>query len=341
MKTNYSKLSRFLLIAILPASLTLHSCAKDDEEIKDDNKPSTKSTVTLFATTNTGANFTQFDVTNIADISVKNLITLNVDADGINYNKSLDFVAQVNRTEDKVDVYGNISNTQTGTAITPTFSSTSNFTNGRELVMTDNKIVVAEDADGANKLVVYNYTAAGITLDKIFDVSINLWGITIDNNTLYAVQDNSDTLAVFENFFSQPAGTLAPTFKVQVEGIVRTHGLTYDASTDVMFLTNIGDAGSATDGGIHIVKNFNAILSLAETSGKIDATSQIVIEGTNSMLGNPVDIAYDNKNNKIYVAERAVDGGRILGFNMPSSSGNIAPIYSGLYPGASSVSISY
>lgn len=341
MKTNYVKLSRFLLFAILPASLALLSCTKD-EDVKEDDKPKpTKSSVTLFATSNTGANFTQFDVTNIADISTKNLVTLNIDADGINYNKSLDIVAQVNRTEDKVDLYTNVSNFQTGSAITPTISSTSNFTNGRELVMTDNKIVVAEDVDGANKLIVYNYTAAGITLDKIFNVSINLWGITIDNNTLYAVQDNSDSLAVFENFFSQPVGDLAPTFKVQVEGIVRTHGITYDASTDIMFLTNIGDAASATDGGIHIIRNFNAIIGLAEISGTIDANSQLIIEGDNGMLGNPVDIAYDNKNNKIYVAERAVDGGRILGFNMPSTSGNIAPIYSGLYPGASSVSISY
>lgn len=39
----------------------------------------------------------------------------------------------------------------------------------------------------------------------------------------------------------------------------------------------------------------------------------------------------------VYVAERANGGGRVLGFNLPNSSGNIAPLYNDLHTGASAI----
>lgn len=319
------------------------ACDKDDDDDRDndnDNRINPKTGVTLFATSNTSATFSLLDISNISDISAKFITSASTDADGIAYNEELDLVAQVNRTQSQVDLFANVSVLSSGASIDAFASSNSDFNNGRELAMTDSKIVVANDEDGNNQLLVYNYTISGITLEKVFDVNFNLWGIHIDsNNNLYAVVDNSDSLAVFEDFFNLPVGPITPDIKVKVEGIGRTHGITYHEERDIMFLTNIGDAGSDSDGGIHIITNFTNVLDIAASTGVVLPVNQLVIEGSNTMLGNPVDIAFDSSNNRIYVAERAKNGGLILGFNFPSSSGNQAPVYTGIFAGASSVFI--
>jgi hypothetical protein len=89
----------------------------------------------------------------------------------------------------------------------------------------------------------------------------------------------------------------------------------------------------AGDGAIIVVNNFTA----ASEDGTISADEQVRVAGGTSRLGNPVDIAYDNTDGVVYVAERANGGGRILGFNMPRISGGIAPIYNKSFAGASAI----
>ncbi len=321
--------------------LSVTSCSKDDNDDKKERTPNnSNSTVKLFVGSNTGASFNMFDVSEPTDINTKKAFTLNIDADGIAYNSNLDLMLLVNRTESKVDGYTDVNDINSGVSLMADFSSSSDFNNGREIAINDSKIIVADDVDGNNRLIVYNYNNSAITLDKIVNVDINLWGIHLDGNTLYAIQDNSDTLAVYENFFVNNPGVISPSYKIQVEGIVRTHGITYDSATDVMILTNIGSAASDADGGIHVISDFTTKSINAQATGKIEENDQIIIEGPSTMLGNPVDVAYDRENNRIYVAERAKDGGRILGFNFPTLNGDVLPVYSGLLPGASSVYIS-
>jgi len=262
------------------------------------------------------------------------------DADGIFYDETNDVIYQLNRTNNVVDVYSGVSMAlANGTAPTLASSSTSDFSNGREIAVAGDKLIVAQDANtgngDVNRLIVYTISNNTLTLDRIFDVNINLWGIHLDGARLFAIQDNSNNLAVFDNIFANAAGTIMPTQLIAVENLVRTHGLTYNSDEDLMILTDIGEASSATDGFLIVVSKFSAKIG----DNMISASEQIKVGGASSQLGNPVDVAYDAMGKMIYVAERAVNGGMILGFNMPVASGGVAPSFAKTFAGASAVNI--
>ena len=168
-----------------------------------------------------------------------------------------------------------------------------------------------------------------------------MWGIQATKKDLFAIEDVTSNLAFFKDFFKAKSGSLRPTAKVAIEGLVRTHGLNYDEDADVMVLTDIGSAGSATDGAIIIIEDFSKKFTTAGDGGKIYLEDQIVIAGPMSSLGNPVDVAVNVEQGSIFVAERASEGGKFLVFAMPASSGDYAPVYSEKFPGASAVAIDF
>ncbi len=295
---------------------------------------SAQSGTNLFVSSNLQSQIAYFNIVDNVPDRI-NLGSLAADADGIYYDQENDRIYQLNRTDNRIDVY-----TTATSNFTFTSSSTSNFSNGREIAVVSNKLVVAQDAAASNgmqnALIVYTIENDGtLTFDKTHNVTINLWGIHADGNTLYAVVDNSNMVATFNDFFSQPAGALSPTSTVSVENLVRTHGITYDPIDDIMILTDIGDAASATDGALVVVRNFAA----ASADGTISAGEQFRVGGGASQLGNPVDVAFDKEQNRVYVAERASDGGKLLCFKLPNANGSIAPSFVSLTAGASAVNI--
>ena len=263
------------------------------------------------------------------------------DADGIYYDENGDILYQVNRMNGSINSYGSV-NANLSQDRNPQYlmSSTANFSNGRELAESNGRLVVAQDANTGNgdrnKLVVYTASNGAISFQKSFDVGINLWGIHAEGETLYAIVDNSNRLAIFDDFFEETDGTVIPSQVIAVDGLVRTHGLTYIADSDMMLLTDVGAASSATDGAIIVIRNFNA----ASADGVISMGEQVRVAGDQTWLGNPVDIAYDASTDMVFVAERANGGGRLLGFVAPTTSGNQAPIYNNLFAGASAVYLS-
>ena len=290
---------------------------------------------TLFVSSNTESKIQVLNIASDGSTSESEIAINASDADGIFYDAAADVLYQLNRTDNVINAYSNVSSNPTLTA-----TSTSDFTNGREIAVSGNKLVVAQDAAASNndmnRLLVYTISPTSITLDRVYDVSINLWGIHANGNQLIAIVDNSSDVAIYDNFFNQPAGMLLPSAMIMIEDMVRTHGLTYDAEEDVMYLTDVGEASSATDGAIIMVKNWSSAI----TDGMIDAFEQGRASGGSSLLGNPVDIAIDKDNRMIYVAERARDGGRLLGFRMPLLTGGIRPSFDLLFPGASAVFLS-
>lgn len=130
----------------------------------------------------------------------------------------------------------------------------------------------------------------------------------------------------FKNFADNVSGAIIPTKRVTIEGLTRTHGITYSSSKDIMILTDVASAASATDGGLVIIKNFSSVFVATAASGTITMGNQIRIYGPNSLLGNPVDVAFDSVSNTIYVAERLNAGGRVLTFNYPTTSGDAIPV---------------
>ncbi|XWN38130.1 MAG: hypothetical protein ROO71_04180 [Balneola sp.] len=263
------------------------------------------------------------------------------DSDGIIYSSVSDELYIASRTNNRVEVYTDLTKTEASLNIELAFSSSQDFANARKLAASGSKVVVSQDASDANNQTnayyVYEVGDNSATLVNTYTADINLWDIQFSGNALYAIQDNSDTLVVYNNFLSNSDGLVSPDTKVQIEGIVRTHALHYNASSDIMFLSDIGDAGSSTDGAIHVISDFSSKFATAGNNGTISTSDQIVIEGSNTQLGNPVGIAYNSETQKIYVAERAVDGGKLLEFDLPSSNGNASPTYSQNFAGAAAV----
>ena len=326
------------------AGVTLFSTGCQEDYLKDflkgdkkDDKDKDVADARVFASTNTGSNFTIFDVSDVSDVDRITATTNSMDADGIYYDDDKDIVYQLSRTESVINAYTDIMDLKGDTTVTPAFSSSSDFTNGREITVSGNKLVAVEDVDDMNQFVVYTIEHGALTLDRIYNVHFDLWGIKLVDGTLYAVEDGSNRLAVFYDFGSKPAGNLAADKKVAIEGLVRTHGLSYDGKNDIMVLTDIGDAMDDSDGAFHVIEHFSRKLKKAGDGGTIALDDQVRVSGDKTYLGNPVDIDFSVDEMKVYVAERANGGGRLLIFNHPTKSGNMKPVANVDYDGASAV----
>lgn len=90
-------------------------------------------------------------------------------------------------------------------------------------------------------------------------------------------------------------------------------------------MTDIEDAADAkTDGGFQVIQDFSSVLSSTDDGGTINLTNQIRVAGPSTMMGNPIDVAYDHKTKTVFIAE--VDNGKILGFSdVLNLSGDVAP----------------
>lgn len=331
MKTN------LLFIAVLTASIL--SCNNDDD------MPSTipvESEFKLVTASNTSGRVTVSDLSQSIP-SVMSFMIPSTDADGVYYDSDLDEIILASRTNNVLEVYGNVDNAMmnASSSLSLSYSSASNFNNPREIAVSGNKVVVTQDQNAANsntnKLLVYQKTSNGFTLLNDYTVDFKNWGIFLDGNTLYATADLTGDIIVFENFFSNVNGNITPTKRITIEGLVRTHGIFYSVKDNRMVLTDVGSATSDNDGGFIVINNFSSIVSSTPNLGTISMSNQIRVYGPNSSLGNPVDIAYDYETNNIFVAERLKDGGKLLTFSMPSTNSDMMPISSRLEPGISSV----
>lgn len=327
----------FSLSILAAAFLTLTSC-DDDEDVSIDNPTMAHA----FVSSNTSGKITMMDISDMAGITVMELPVNSMDADGIYYSGDRDEIIQASRTNNRIEAYNNVMGE--GQTMNLWASSSSDFMNARGLTVSGNRVVVAQDAmdnDPAsmNRLLVYERTSSGFNLMNTYDVDFNLWGIRADGENLWAIVDNSSDLVVFNNFFSNADGMIMPTKRVTVEGIVRTHGLWYSMRDNVMVLTDVADAASDTDGAVHVINNFSSVFNSTNDGGTIPLSSQVRIAGSSTLLGNPVDVAYDEASKRIFVAERANGGGQVLVYNMPTSNGNPAPVYRANVAGASSIYI--
>lgn len=316
------------------------SCSNDDES----NGNQDTQRLELFTSSNTSGTITYTDM--LATMPMARTFTVgSVDADGIYYYNDRDEVIIASRTNNRLEAYGNFRNAllSPATSLTMTASSTTgDFTNAREIAVDGSRVVVVQDQaeinGNTNKLLVYQRTASGFTLEKTFTIGFKLWGIAIENGNLYAVVDLTGDIAVFNSIFSKPTGTLVQDKRVSIEGLTRTHGIAYSNDDNVMVLTDVGLATSATDGGIIVIENFSTVFSSTASGGTISLSNQKRIYGPNSLLGNPVDVSYDDQTNKIYVAERLNGGGQVLSFAYPTASqADATPLTTRLEPGVTGI----
>ncbi|MDP3467681.1 MAG: hypothetical protein Q8S11_05070 [Daejeonella sp.] len=163
-----------------------------------------------------------------------------------------------------------------------------------------------------------------VLADKKLKLNGQPWGIHLDNDRLFVVIDhNRVEVQLFENASALAVGPIQPTKKITVSGATRLHGITYSSSRDVLILTDIAEASAAgfdSDGSIHIITDAGSKFT---SSGSVVVPAK-TIKGALTGLGNPVDVAWDDREGKnlIYIAEKARR--KILVFNY-AGTGNIAP----------------
>lgn len=336
-----------LLGLIITASLVTFSCDNEDDDDTNQNPPATS--VKLFTSNTADGNITYYDLTDTANITTTTLLTTSLSADGIYYDSDADVVIQASRSGFNLEGFSGISALPTSTSVTATIIGTTDMQSPRETAVKDDIVVVADNADvDANpatadgRLFVYTNNGGTFTLRNVITTDFKVWGITFIGNELYAVVDADNELAVFSNFLNNTSdATLSASKRVVIEGIVRTHGLTYDANSDTMIMTDIGDVmNTQNDGGFHVISNFTSKFNPIANGGTLVVGDQVRVDGAATLMGNPVDVAYDSETETVYVAEASNGGGRILAFNNIGVGGNLTPVLNNSLSAASAVYLS-
>ncbi len=314
-----------VILSVVTLSFVLFSCDKDETAA-----PVAPSQAKLFTSSNTTGKVSITDCSGASPI-VKSFTVNSMDADGIYFDPETNVLVQASRTNNRLEAYNNVTTAFENNAAGLNLVCTSNmdFNSARELTVSGDKFVVAQDQSTANgnqsKLIVYQRVNGAFNLLKTFTVDFKLWGIKLQGSTLYAVADLTGDLCSFDNLCTNSSGPITPTKRVTIQGLTRTHGLAYCQTDNLMILSDVGSAASDNDGGIVLLKNFDSLYASTPNGGTISTASQIRISGVNSKLGNPVDVAYDPKNKCIFVAERLNGGGQVLRFSTPTTSGDFAP----------------
>tara|TARA_R110002051_G_scaffold265288_1_gene325203 strand:- start:212 stop:2311 length:2100 start_codon:yes stop_codon:yes gene_type:complete len=273
----------------------------------------------------------------ISGDSLVTFTTTSTDAEGIYYDANSDLLVQASAMPTGVlQAFSGTSTLDTST-LTSSFTSSADLTAPREIAVIGNNYVVSDNTN--NTFYVYTLNGSSFSLSATVDIQFPVWGIAFRGNDLYAVVDGpgSNELAVFEDFITNATtGTLNPSKRVTIEGIVRTHGLTYDGTDDVLIMTDIGSAADANnDGGFHVIADFSTKFDALSDGEVLPLSMQIRVAGSNTTMGNPIDVAYDSETDAIYISE--VGNGKVLGFTDIGSGGNISPSFSKDLAGASSI----
>lgn len=304
--------------AILFTAVTLVSCSTDSEGIDGISLITDGAKVTLFTGSNTSAKINMFEILGDQTTMSKSFQSASRDGNGIHYDPINDCLFEASRSENNVLVFENLNNNASGSSLAPSLRSDVQVENPRDIAVAGDRIVVSSDAVGprdSNKFYVYENTGSSVRLVNVYETGNQHWGIFLAGNTLYAAIDNSGRIAVYNNFFSNNSGELTADDQIFIEGAQSLRGITYDEVEDQLFLADVRNPLDDSDGAIHTIKNFSVIYSGLETFGTITAADVTTVSGSASMLGNPVDLEYDNVGKVLYAAERSTHGRMALAFD--------------------------
>lgn len=311
------------VLYLLPL-LILSACTKDD------NEPMPQSTVSRLYVSNADTD-AAVPNTIIFDPADQTVFTQPYkfdsklpDGNGILFNPFSGTVFQVSRKNKNIRTFK--VNTDGSLASANSFVD-EGLLSAREMAYdrTRDVLYVSSNIDSA----IYVYTKAStltgtVAAFKKLKLNGQPWGIHLDNNRLFVVIDLARAeVQLFEEVSELAVGNISPSKRITISGATRLHGITYSADRDVLLLTDIAEANAAgfdTDGAIYIVKDAVAQF----TAGGKSVSPSSTIKGLNTGLGNPVDIAWDDRTTKdlIYIAEKA--GRKILTFKY-ADNGNVKP----------------
>ena len=309
-------------------ALGLTACDEDNDQLIDLEFNDEQ----LLVSSNTTAKLVKLQTADLSDVERVDITLPYSDVDGIGLRGTDLLIA--NRDDDQLVLLSDVFDGENEDAADVETRSDVTVTNARGVAVDRElggaNVVIAQagndDNGGENKLFRFDANRSDLDLQAEIRVDFQLWGIEWDGDDLIAVMDQTDSVAVFEDFDDAvntgDSAFLQPTYKFRVEGLTRTHGVAFAQDDDLLFLTDIGDAGSDTDGAVHVIPNWRAAArgDVDGNEGTLALGRQVRIAGSETFLGNPVDVAYDDDNNNLFVAERARDGGRVIAFDMEDIS---------------------
>lgn len=339
--TSFSKTTFSISLA---AILFIVSCKKENTPAE----PASRLYVSAADTDPAVANLFLYDPADVTSPTITATINNNAkDGNGVIVTGN-DQLFQLSRQNKTVHFYTTASALNNSSVAARTFTDAT-LTSGRELAYDNQRdiLYIANNTDSSIRMYSNASTLSGNVTGKKFKIAGQPWGIFYDaagNNLLVLM----DLAAMRIDIFSNPSGlaegivTASRTLNITNRpngALSRLHGITYSASSDMLLVTEIGEAAAPSvpnltkpafnaDGGIYIIKG-----AAAKIAAGGNVTADAVIYGSNTMLGNPVDIAIDDRNAKgiIYVAEKA--NKRILAFkvtdaNNASPTINVSTTYS-------------
>ncbi|WP_194849975.1 YncE family protein [Nonlabens antarcticus] len=326
--------------ALLFSMAVLVSCSTDSEGIDDTSNPTIGPKVTLFTGSNTSGKINMYDMSDMRNVTNKSFQSTSRDSGGLRFDPIQGNLVEASRSENNVLVFENINNSLDGSSLAPTLRSDVQVENPRDIIIAGNKIIVSSDAAGprdSNKFYVYDSNGDSVKLVKVFETGFQHWGIFLAGNTLYAAMDNSGSIAVYNNFLSNDSGVLTANDVFLIEGAKSLRGITYDDIEDTLFLADVGNPLDDSDGAIHTIKNFSVKYSGMSSYGTIEAQDIKTVQGSKSMLGNPIDLQYDHIGKVLYAAERSTNGGMALAFDNSDEGGDVSPMMQKAVSGISSI----
>lgn len=321
------------------------ACDTDDNVVGGDDMITAELRAELYTSSNSDGNITIYDVSDTENITARSLTTASTNSEGIYYDPNDDEVTQASRSGFQINAYADIFTSVTNISLTASASSSAALESPRDIAVNGNIFVVSDNADvdgdestADGRLFIFIKNEDGFELRNTVITDFAVWGIEFVGNSLYAVVDKTSDLAFFSNFTANNTtdAAITPTKRITIEGIVRTHGLAETNGT--MILTDIGDATSDSDGGFHIISDFESKFNaVANGETLLVANNQVRVAGAATFLGNPISAEYDAQNDIVYIAERANGGSRVLAFSSVDGGGNIAPSINNSLSGASSL----
>ncbi len=292
---------------------------------------------------------TSYDFSNPLDVQSISFKIPHNKATGLMYDGDVDAIYQVDASSNQIVVFANLAYQDTSATILPFSYSRTEITKVQGMTGTGSVAILAQVANAANnfqnQLITYYTSFNELKYLNTKNISFEPWDVFISGNTLFVSEVNSDSLSIFNSYPYKEESNIEPDLRVQIEGIQNMSGVYYDASSDIMFISDSGDVLSDSDGSIHVIEGFyNKFTQAILDTRSISLIDQSVIEGTNTFIGNPCDIVFDKRSNLIVVAENLNGGGRILGYNLTdvvgsNSSINLTPTVNIFHKAASALSV--
>ena len=178
------------------------------------------------------------------------------------------------------------------------------------IINVDDRLIVADNG-GSGAIRVFSETATGnvAPLFVVTDITgaTNVWDVAYDDSEdrLFVAGTNGVVL-VYDTFMARGAGATPSRTITPTDGTAKIsanlHGIAYDEGRDILVLSDVGAATTATQDGFNTDGQLFTIAGAKSATGNVAVRSRV--SGAATTLGNPVDLALAS-NGSVYVAEKA------------------------------------